>query len=105
MKKIINTALINSLATTAYISLVASLFFTANTKNWNIPEPNILIPIFMLSLFVFSAALTGSLILGRPILWYIDGKKKEALLLLAYTLGIFFLTTLIIFAILILASR
>jgi hypothetical protein len=44
----------------------------------------------MLSLLVFSAALVGSLIFGRPILWYLDNKKKEAVLLLAYTLASFF---------------
>lgn len=41
----------------------------------------------MLLLFVFSAALTGALIFGRPILWYLDGKKREAILLFFYTLG------------------
>ena len=56
---------------------------------------SVLIPIAMLLLFVFSAALTGALILGRPILWYLEGNKKEAFSLLLYTLGIFLGITLV----------
>jgi len=41
----------------------------------------------MLLVLVFSAALTGILIFGRPAIWYLDGKKSEALFLLFYTLG------------------
>jgi hypothetical protein len=62
----------------------------------------ILIPIAMLMLFVFSAAFTGILILGRPVMWYLDGKKKEAIYLLFYTLLVFFVVTLIAFLLLIL---
>lgn len=47
-------------------------------------------PIMALMLFVLSAAVTASLVLGRPILWYIDGKKKEAVQLLFSTLVVFF---------------
>jgi hypothetical protein len=47
-----------------------------------------LAPIAMLLLFVFSAALTGFLVFGQPAILYLDGKKKEALTLLGYTLGI-----------------
>jgi len=54
-------------------------------------------PIVMLSLFVFSAALTGTLIFGRPILWYLDGKKSEAISLFAYTLAIFLTITIFAF--------
>jgi len=62
----------------------------------------IFIPIIMLMLFVFSAALTGFLMLGKPIMWYFDGKKKEAWSLFFYTLGFFFIITLIILLIFIL---
>ncbi len=86
--KLFKTAAINATVTAAYIVLVASALFYA--ENMNIKEPSVLIPIFMLMLLVFSATLTGSLMLGKPILWYIDGKKKEALSLLSYTVSIFF---------------
>jgi hypothetical protein len=62
---------------------------------------NILIPIFMLLLFVFSAALMGILVFGRPVMWYIDGKKKEAVLLLIQTVGIILVVTLLAFVLII----
>ncbi|MBI5045747.1 MAG: hypothetical protein HZC14_01935 [Candidatus Niyogibacteria bacterium] len=49
----------------------------------------------MLSLLVFSAALVGILIFGRPLLWYLDGKKQDAVYLLACTLAIFLAITII----------
>lgn len=68
-------------------------------------EPDtIFAPIIMLMLFVFSAAITGSLVLGRPILWYIDGKKKEAVHLLFSTLIFFFCIMLITSIIFVLQS-
>ena len=49
----------------------------------------------MLMLLVFSAAFTGFLIFGKPIMWYLDNKKKEAFSLLIYTLSLFLIITLI----------
>ncbi|MFA6917864.1 MAG: hypothetical protein WC285_03455 [Candidatus Gracilibacteria bacterium] len=97
MKTILKSAIINSTATALYIILVASFLF--HVEDVKLEEPSVLIPIFMLMLFVFSAALTGTLILGKPILLYLEGKKKESVSLLAYTLGIFFLTILLVFAV------
>jgi hypothetical protein len=46
-------------------------------------------------LFVFSALVTGGLVLGRPLLLYIDGQKKEGVKLLLFTgLGLFLFTIL-----------
>ncbi len=55
----------------------------------------------MLLLFVTSAAITGFLVFGKPAMLYIDGKKKEAISLLGYTIGMLFLITLIVFIFLI----
>lgn len=87
-EKIIKYALVNALWTVLYIILVATFLHSAPRIFEN--EPNILIPVFMLMLFVFSATITSGLILGRPIIWYLDGKKKEAVTLLGYTMGVFF---------------
>ena len=43
--------------------------------------------IAILMLFVFSAAISGALIIGKPALLYLEGKKREALELFAFTLG------------------
>ena len=95
MKPIIKIALLNAALTTLYITAIATFLFYAPTFFGPERSDTVLVPIVMLSLFVFSAAITGALIFGRPALWYIDGKKKEAVSLLAHTLGIFFIITLI----------
>ena len=87
---IIKTAAVNAILTVVYIVVVALFLFYAPKVFGSSGKPDtVLAPIVMLSLFVFSAALTGTLIFGRPILWYLDGKKSEAISLFAYTLAIF----------------
>ena len=56
-------------------------------------------------LFVLSAAITSYLMLGKPAQWYIDGKRKEALSLLAQTLGFFFIVTLAVLILLLTFAR
>jgi len=50
-------------------------------------EPNFLIPVMMLLLFIVSACITGGLVLGRPLHLYLSGLKKEAFTLLFSTIG------------------
>ena len=38
-----------------------------------------LVPLVILLLFVLSASIVGALVLGRPVMLYIDGFKREAL--------------------------
>ena len=103
MNKIWKSALINSIATTAYVIAVACfLFFGTMNK---LGQNSVFTPIAFLLLFVFSAALTGFLIFGKPAQLYVDGKKKEALSLLTYTLIIFSLITFASLIILIVFSR
>jgi hypothetical protein len=44
-------------------------------------------PVFVLLLFVISAAVTGYLVAGKPIMLYIDGAKKEAVAFLGETIA------------------
>ena len=99
MNKIIKRAFIDSFGTAAYIILIVSFIFSLQI--FSEKKDVIIIPISMLLLFVSSAAITGFLVFGKPVMLYIDGKKKEAVSLLAYTLGILFLITLISFIFLI----
>jgi hypothetical protein len=92
---ILKSACLNAAATAAYVIGIGSLLFYAPQFFGRLKTP--LIPIAMLLLLVFSAALTGSLMLGKPALWYLDGKKKEALSLLVATLLIFLGITLLAF--------
>lgn len=93
MQKIRKTGLFNAVATTLYIILIGVFMYYGTVVK--IGRTNaILAPITLLLLFVFSAALTGFLIFGKPAQLYVDGKKKEALSLLTYTLGFFSIITL-----------
>ena len=95
MNKIIKNALIDTIGTTAYIILVVSFIFSLQVLAPN--EDIIIIPIAMLLLFVCSAAITGFLVFGKPVMLYIDGKKKEAVSLLTHTLGMLVLITIVAF--------
>lgn len=94
MSKTFKTAVINAFATALYIVLVSTfLFFGSENK---IGAANvILVPITMLMLLVFSVSFVGFFIFGKPVLLYLDGKKKDAVRLFAYTLSIFFAITLL----------
>lgn len=96
MNIIIKAAAINAVLTALYVSMISTFFFYIEKIFDNSKPDTVLAPIMMLSLLVFSAALVGALIFGRPILWYLDGKKKEAISLFFYTLGIFFTITIIV---------
>lgn len=60
-------------------------------------EDTVFMPMMMLMLFVFSASITATLVLGRPILWYLDGRKKEAISLFLSTLAVFFIVLVLVF--------
>jgi len=93
----LTSAGLDALGTALYVLLVASFFHFIPRLLGEVKEPAFLIPVAMLLLLVLSASITGSLVLGRPILWYLDGKKKEAVSLFVATLGFLFLLTILAF--------
>ncbi|MEK7493870.1 MAG: hypothetical protein AAB630_01800 [Patescibacteria group bacterium] len=95
MNIIIKTATINAVLTALYVSTISTFFFYIPKIFDNSKPDTVFAPIMMLSLLVFSVALVGALIFGRPMLWYLDGKKKEAISLFFYTLGAFLIITII----------
>lgn len=99
-KSILKFAGINALGTFLYIGLVSSLMFNAPKIFGSDSKETVLIPIAMLLLFVVSASITGLLVLGRPIMWYLDGKKKEAVSLLVGTIMFLLLITIVAFLVL-----
>ena len=103
MGDVIKYAAINSLGTALYIIFVISSIHFLSQYFGEIES--IIVPILMLMLFVFSAAFTGTLVFGRPIIWYLDGRKKEALALLFYTLVIFMLLTVVAFLVLVIGQK
>ena len=101
-KSVLKHALINATLTSLYIILVASfLFYIPRYFNLAGKPDTVLAPIMMLMLFVFSAATTGTLVFGRPILWYMDNNKKDAISLLLYTLSILFVVMILAFVVLV----
>ena len=86
---------INATASIMYIILVAFVMFYGmdHTKAGN----SVVIPIAVLSLFSLSAALMGYFFLYQPVLFYLDGKKKEATTLFVQTLLVFAGFTAVIF--------
>lgn len=80
MKK---SAFVNALGTLAYIMVVATIMQNGDRLFGEMD--NFLGPIAFLLLFVLSAIVVGSLVLGKPLTLYLDGKKKEAVQLFLST--------------------
>ena len=57
---------------------------------------NFLGPVAFLLLFVLSAAITGILVFGRPVLLYFENRRAEAITMFFYTIGWLFLITLVV---------
>ncbi len=84
-KKIIVCAATHAALTALYVAAIASLMTYGETIFGEMPK-NVFAPMGFLLLFVVSAAITGSLVFGKPLLWYLDGKKREAVRLAIYTI-------------------
>lgn len=85
MNKLIKRSMINALGTAAYVATLVTLILNGEKMFGTID--NILGPIAFLLVFVISASITGGLVLGKPILMFLDGQKKEAVQLFMYTVG------------------
>lgn len=96
---------VHALGTVAYIAAVATVMF--NAERIFGPDSGdgdtVLAPISFLLLFVTSAAVTGWLVAGTPLRWYLDGKKQEAVQLLGYTVS--WLATFAVLAFVLLSIR
>jgi len=74
----------NAFATLAYVAFISLFLFNGGHLFGN--GKSFVIPIMMLLLLIISASVTGGLVLGKPILLYWDGKKREAILLFITTI-------------------
>lgn len=85
---IVRRAFFQALATVAYISAVSLVMSNAERIIGGSDEQNgALGGVAFLLLFVLSASVTATLVLGTPVRWYIDGKKQEAVQVLGYTVA------------------
>lgn len=84
-KKLIQRSFINATGTVAYITLLA-LGLSSLQKFAGDKPDSFFAPVLFLTLFVLSAGVTSSLVLGKPVLMYLANEKKEAIKLFGYTL-------------------
>jgi len=98
MKKLSNPFISFISATLVFLYIFGIAFLISNGEKFFGEEETFLIPVFMLLLFIISACITGGLVLGRPILLFLNGQKKESLTLFFYTLGWLFFFLLLILA-------
>jgi preprotein translocase subunit SecF len=84
MNKLVQRSFLNALGTVVYVSAVAIIM--QNGEKIFGGKSSIVGPISFLMLFVLSAAITSSLVLGKPLLMYLNDQKSEAVRLFIYTI-------------------
>lgn len=77
-------AAVNASGVLAYV-LVLTWFMNHGKRFVGSQPPEWIIGSLMLIVFVTSACITGGLVLGLPIMMYIDGQHRQAVKLLTYT--------------------
>lgn len=85
----------NALLALGYIALIATGLRL--TQHFATPQDSFFVPIAMLSLFVLSAVLMGTIFFLKPVLMYLDGQKEEAVRLFLTSLGYFAVGTVLAF--------
>ncbi len=95
MKNLHLRAMLHALSVGVYVTII-SIIINNGDKIFGKMD-NFFGPLAFLLLFVLSAAITGSLVIGKPILMYLDNKKKEALSLFIYTIIYLFVLTIFVF--------
>jgi len=85
MRPHILTGLLHAIGVAIYVAIVA-MFMQSAPRLFGHGH-TLMGPIAFLLLFVISAAITGTLVLGRPILAYLDGRKSDAIALFLATLA------------------
>jgi hypothetical protein len=94
--KLVVQGIIQASGVLSYIFLLSVFMNKAN--DWiGEDDRGLIAPILVLLIFVFSALITGSLVLAKPIMFYIDGKKKDGIKLLFYTGASIFVFIFLIF--------
>ena len=95
MKNIEFRAFLHAIGVVVYTTLISVLMHNGDRIFGRMD--NVFGPMAFLLLFVVSATTTGSLVLGKPILLYIENRKTESVKLFFYTVGWLFLITVITF--------
>lgn len=84
--KLIGQSAIFATSSAAYIGVVAAIMTFTGNNNAMTQYPFLGIATFLL-LFVISASVMGILIFGKPLMLFLENKKKDSLSLLFTTVG------------------
>ncbi len=95
--KLIQRSFVNSLSAVVYIAIVAWFMFNGGQIFGKME--NFWGPFALLLLFVISATAVGALILGKPILLYLDGEKKAGVEMFLCSLAWLAIVAILIFII------
>lgn len=91
--KVLQQAAMSSVGVFVYVGFISWVLIHGEQFFGSLPKGDFRGPMLFLMLFVFSALVTGLMVLGRPTYLFLIGSKKEALMLLGYTVaGLFVLT-------------
>lgn len=91
MKNLYKWSFVHALGILVYIVIVATIMNNGDRLFGH--EDNFVTPIAFLLLFTLSAIVVGLLGLAKPIMLYLDGKKKEAVTMISLTAGWLFVFT------------
>lgn len=84
-KKLLLNTFRNTLGAALYIFAVSQVMRNGDVIFGS--EENIFMPFAFLLLFCLSAAIVGGLVLGYPVYLFFDGKKKESVTAVIYSVG------------------
>lgn len=81
-------AFFQAMGVTAYVALIITILNQLTMIFASIGERiPFLGPLIILLLFVLSAAITGSIVLGYPLMLFLEKRKNDALILFCETIG------------------
>lgn len=102
--KLLKRAALSALGVIVYIAIFA--FVISHAQQWfgNTPDSWVN-PVLFLTTFIVSACITGSLVLLKPLLLYLDGQKKDAVQLFGLTVACLALFALLLGVYVIMQSR
>lgn len=97
LKNIILQSLLCALGVVLYVFLLVR-FVMSGEKNFSI-APDYIAGLLVLTSFIVSAAITGSLVLAKPIILFIEKKRKEAFIFFFSTLAwlVLFVSSILIY--------
>jgi hypothetical protein len=104
-KDILLYSVLNAVLTALYIAFVAWFMEYVSDHAFRYLNNEFIGISLLLMILVFSAAIVGTLIFGRPVMWYLNGNKKDAVYLLASTLLALFVIIVVVFVVILSAGN